>query len=108
MSAGVNIASADLHDLLGRMTAPARRHRCPECDEVFECHLCTIQCTHELHDEQGTTPFLCSDCAQSMGVETVSVIRGFNRVSIYDYQTGQVVNRFPRVHNWQAIFWRKQ
>jgi hypothetical protein len=108
MSAGVNIETADLRDILQRMTVPARRHRCPECDEVFECHLCTIKVTHRLHTEESNTPFLCSECAEAMGLETVSqMCSALYTVTIYDYQTGQVLNRFPRIHNWQAFFWRR-
>jgi hypothetical protein len=63
--------------------------------------------THRLHTEETQTPFLCSECAEAMGLETVSLTHGVDTVTIYDYQTGEVLNRFPRIHNWQAFFWRR-
>ncbi len=77
--------------VLQSMTDPARRHRCMECNEIFECHLCELDKEHSLH-WQGF--YLCEECAVEKGVLTVfSHIRpseGCNHVE-YDYLTGQII-----------------
>jgi len=84
------IEPRDVHEMIFRMTMPARRHRCPECQDIFECHLCEIYDTHPLHIESSDCPFLCVDCALKLGIETVAVNdTDTQQLKLYDYRTGQ-------------------
>lgn len=81
--------------LLRLSAEPARRHKCPECKEVIECHLCSIGNDHDLHLNLNTR-FICLECSIASGIDTVFVQdKCVLTISykIYDYSTGQVVWR---------------
>jgi hypothetical protein len=88
-----------LRKILRVIAEPARRHLCPLCKEVFECHLCTQEREHPVHWDNCNTPFLCPDCAQEMGLETVASLgnKGPRWVNIYNYQTGELLSSHPVV-----------
>lgn len=82
---------------LRSLTSPAQRHKCPKCETVFECHLCTIEADHPLHYSDNAQ-FTCEECFIALGGGSVTVLTGrwvqgrFYRE--YDYLTGQVLSEF--------------
>lgn len=96
------------------MAAPARRHRCEECQDIFECHLCTIQECHELHWDSKPIKrqlFVCENCIRAQGLFTIVVKhsqgrgqgrgQGLITLRTYDHLTGAIVREtkhkiFPR------------
>ena len=79
---------------------PARRHKCEKCLEIFECHLCTINKSHELHSltilgaevHFDTKLLLCEDCVCSKErnlalLDRVDASR--YTTALYDYSTGK-------------------
>lgn len=84
-----------LRRILKTMTVPARRHRCPECKEVAQCHICTIQITHQLHWDSGNyrPPLFCAECAFRLGLDSVLCCdeHGGCHYRMYDYQTGAII-----------------
>lgn len=82
------------------MTDPARRHLCPVCKKVYECHLCSINEVHPVHShgDQFWFPTVCDTCAPSQGLLTVFTHnreqpRGLWRE--YDYLTGDLISTYP-------------
>ena len=99
------IESRDVKLMLARMTFPARRHRCPECNRVFQCHLCTLEVTHELHTEYADCPFFCLECAERAGCDSVAVLDTHvspSEVRFYDYRTGKMDLLTGWIRGWET------
>lgn len=56
------ITTEEVHLLMKDMTFPARRHRCEMCEEVFVCHLCTVEEDHVLHWGFRSASLICEEC----------------------------------------------
>ena len=99
------IEAQDVREMLARMTFPARRHRCPDCHRVFECHLCTIEETHILHTEGAECPLFCLECAERKDIRSIAVLSG-NRnpheVKFYDYHTGELERSTSWLRGWES------
>src|SRR5262245_20551462 len=97
----MTIEPHDVHKIVCYMTDPARRHRCPDCERIFECHVCEIGNTHPLHLEQSDCPFLCLECAEVQEILEVAIYDPhLHEVKFYDYKTGRLVDRTPFLHGW--------
>lgn len=89
-----------LRRALRTITEPSRRHRCPRCEDVFECHMCQIDNWHPLHrsDEQ---PTYCLECTEGLGITTLFVIGNHiprdDAWYEYDYRTGELLARYPLI-----------
>src|SRR5262245_51514674 len=93
----MTIEPYDVRELIFRMTEPARRHRCPKCEQIFECHICAIGRPHPLqHDDAH--PFVCLECAKKAAIDTISVNdTNLGLIKVYDYETGAIIDAFK---NW--------
>jgi len=84
--------------MLGELSWPARRHKCEICFKVFDCHLCTIDCTHAVHENhtESRLVYVCLDCAEKnrwIGVITTGHQTIHHHVTLYNYKTGKLVDK---------------
>lgn len=76
------------------MTEPARRHLCELCNAIFECHLCTIHWTHDVHAVSSGSQiqvYVCEDCATANGLLYLN-----SPLGTMDYLTGDWVNKYKK------------
>lgn len=86
--------------MLGNLIVPARRHKCEVCNNIFECHICDIYFTHNIHSVISKTEryvFVCLKCADKngwIGIVSRSGTKKYTNSILYDYRTGKVIRRF--------------
>ena len=112
-----------LQHRLRSITEPARRHKCPLCESVFECHLCAIAEDHWLHrycpGGKVLSKFICEDCVykHELFVAVVNAedhpsrhskdhaVLG-NRLSFYDHITGECIGHGTYRMNCGSMLYR--
>ena len=102
----IKFSSADtqlLRYLLRQITAPARKHRCIECKEIFECHICNIGEEHSAHWKHGS--FLCEDCANKLQIPTIFCQDSrHDRWTEYNYTTGDIIRRYGFIYKRSSSY----
>lgn len=97
------IDSAEVKHMLNRLTAPARRHCCDYCQDIFECHLCTINEDSVLHTHKWggkSRPVICEPCIVAHDLLTIMTIVESTHPPqwrLYDHTTGAVLEEYTDI-----------
>ena len=95
-----------------QITEPARRHRCIQCEQIFECHLCMIGWDHILHRGPWFAT-ACDECINKKDIKTVFMENQKGLWHEYDLTTGEIIQKYPFLYaEWKGGYtvegWRYQ